>query len=110
MRLEWPFVFGLDDAGCALECLIDIAGLLGDFALAHRRLADVIMERRLLRKRRRRVRPGHLEFARRLDRVPLLVGDHAEEALIPDYLGAGNVLDRALVHSGRYRASDRGTN
>src|SRR5262249_40525423 len=41
---------------------------------------------------------------------PFLVGDHAEEALIPDYLGAGNVLDRALVHSGRYRAGDRGTN
>src|SRR6516225_4081385 len=59
MRLEWPFVFGLDDAGCALERLVD---------------------------------------------------DYAEEALIPHHPGAGNVLDRALVHSGGYRAGDRGTN
>src|SRR6202023_954327 len=75
MRLEWPFVLGLDDTARAFERVIDIARLRArDFLLAHRGLADVIVEQSLLRKWRRRIRPRHLELLRRLDRVPFLVG------------------------------------
>ena len=37
-----------------LERRVDVTGVLADLALAHRRLADVIVERRLFRERRRR--------------------------------------------------------
>ena len=110
MRLERPFVLGLDHARGGLEGVVDIAGLLVvDLALAHRRLADVVVERGLVGERRLGVRPFDLELLRRLDRVPFLVGDHAEEALVPDHLGAGNVLDRAFVDLHRHRAGDRRT-
>ena len=46
VRLERPLVLGLDHACGGLERLVDIAGLLAvDLALAHRRLADVVVER-----------------------------------------------------------------
>src|SRR6266550_3153538 len=52
MRLERPFVLGLDHARGAAERLLDVAGLLGiDLALAHWRLADVFEELRLLHER-----------------------------------------------------------
>ena len=86
-----------------LERLIDVAGLLGvDLALAHGRLADVIVERVLIDERRLHVRPFDLELLRRLDGVPLLVGDDAEEALVPDHLGARDVADRAFVDLHRH--------
>ena len=109
MRLERPFVFGLDHLGGRLERLVDVAVLLFDLALAHGCLADVIVERGLLRERRLGVRPFHFQFFRRLDGVPFLVGDDAEEALVPDHLGAGNSLDRAVVHLHRHAAGDGGT-
>ena len=108
MGLERPFVLGLDHPRGGLEGVVDIAGLLGvDLALAHRRLADVVVERGLVGERRLGVRPLDLELLRRLDRVPFLVGDDAEEALVPDHFGAGNVLDRAFVDLDRHRAGDR---
>ena len=106
MRLERPFVFGFDHARRRLERLVGIAVLLLD-ALAHRRLADVVVERGLVRERRRDARPLDFQLFGRLDRVPFLVGDHAEEALLPHHAGAGNVLDRALVDLHRHRAGDR---
>src|SRR5262249_57934713 len=67
MRLERPFVLGLDHAGGGLERLVDVADLLAaDLALAHRRLADVIVERGLVRERGLHVRPFDLELLRRL--------------------------------------------
>ena len=95
MRLERPFVFGLDHPRRRFEGVVDIADRLALFALAHRRLADVIVERRLIGERRRNLRPLDLELPRRLDRIPFLVGDDAEEALVPDHLGARDILDRA---------------
>ncbi len=110
MGLERPFVFGLDHARGRLERLVDIAGFRGlHRTLARRRLADVIVERGLIGERRRRVRPDHLELLRRLDRVPLLVGDDAEEALVPDHLGGRDIFDRALVDTHRHGAGDRRT-
>ena len=78
-----------------------------DLALAHRRFADVIVERRLFRERRRGAAHSTLSLSRRLDRVPFAVGDDAEEALVQHHLGAGNVLDRAFVDLDRHRAGDR---
>src|SRR5712691_10344294 len=94
MRLEWPFVLGLDDTGRAFERFIDIASLRArDFLLAYRGLAEVLVERSLIRKWRGCIGPCHLELLRRLDRVPFLVGDDAEKALVPNHARAGNVLD-----------------
>ena len=108
MRLERPLVFRLDDAGRRLESILDVADILaGGFRLAHRSVADVVVDRSLIRERRRGLRPLDLELPHRLDRIPFLVGDDAEEALVPDHLGAGNVLDRAFVDFYRYRAGDR---
>ena len=76
-------------------------------ALAHRRLADVVVERGLLGKRRRRVRPLDLDRLGRLDGVPLLVGDHGEEIVLAHHPRAGDVLDRGLVDPDRGRAGDR---
>ena len=109
MRLERPFILGLDHARRGLEGLVDIAGLLAvDLALAHRRVANVVVERGLIGERGLGVRPFHLERLRRLDRVPFLVGDDAEEALLPHHLGAGDLLDRAFVDLHRHRAGDGG--
>ena len=110
MRLERPLVFGLDHARRRLERLVDIAGFRGlHRALARRCLADVIVERSLIGERRRRVRPNDLELLRRLDRIPLLVGDDAEEALVPDHFGGRDIFDRAFVDAHRHGAGDRGT-
>jgi hypothetical protein len=107
MRLERPFVLGRDHAGGILECLVDVAGLLAaERALAHRGIADVIVKRALAGKRRLRVRPLDPELLGSLDRVPFLVRDHAEETLLPHHLGAGDVLDRAVVDLDRDRAGD----
>ena len=49
MGLERPLVFGLDHARRGLERVIDVAGLLTlDRPLAHRRVADVVIERGLI--------------------------------------------------------------
>ena len=72
---------------------------------AHRRIADVVVDRRsLLRERRLDVRPFHFELPHRLDGIPFLVGDDAEEALLPYDFGARNVLDRSFVDLDRHRA------
>src|ERR1700684_627801 len=76
---------------------------------ARRCLADVIVERSLIGERRRGVRPDHLELLRRLDGVPLLVGDDAEEALVPDHFGGRDIFDRAFVDAHRHGTGDRRT-
>src|ERR1700733_1046255 len=105
MRLEWPFIFGLDHPGGRLEGHVDIAILLFHHAFAHGRFANVVVERHLVRKRRRLCRPFDFQRLGCLDRIPFLVGNHAEEALIPNDLGTRNVLDRAVVDLRRHRAS-----
>ena len=110
VRLERPLVLGLDHARGGLEDLVDVAGFLAaDLALAHGGLADVIVERGLVGERGLGVRPFDLELLRRLDRVPFLVGDDPEEALLPHHLGARDVLDRAVVDLHRHAAGDRRT-
>ena len=73
------------------------------------RLADVVVKRSLLGEWRINLRPLHLQFLRRLNGIPFLVGNDAEEALVPHHFGAGNVLDRAFVHLHRHAAGHRGT-
>ena len=107
VRLERPFVLGLDHLRGGLERRIDVADVFADFALAGRRFADVIVQSRLIGERRACIRPFDLERARRLDGVPLAVGDDAEEALVPDDLRARDILDRAFVDFYRHRARDR---
>ena len=107
MRLERPFVFGLDHACGGLERFIDIADRLAVFALAHGGLADVVVQRLLVDERRLAARPLHLELLHRLDRVPFLVGDHREEVVLPHHARARNVLDRGFVDLDRGRARDR---
>ena len=63
MRLERPFVLGLDHTGGGAERLVHIAGLLAFVdVLACRCLADVVVERSLLNERRLYVRPFDLEL------------------------------------------------
>src|SRR5262245_63705286 len=97
MPLERPFVLRLDHFRGAFESIVDIAGFLVDAALAHARLADVIVERSLLGEGRLNLGPFDLELLRSLDRIPFLVGDDAQEALVPYDPRARNVLDRALI-------------
>src|SRR5262249_28334839 len=109
VRLEWPLVFGLDDARGGFEGFVDIAGFLAaDLALAHRRAADVVVERGLVRERWLCFRPFHLELLCRLDSVPLLVGDDAEEPFLPHHPRAGDVSDRAFVDLHWHAAGDGG--
>ncbi len=108
MRLERPLVLGLDHLRGGLERRVDVAVLLLDVALAHRCLADVVVERGLGRERRRRLRPFDLELLHCLDRVPLARREHGEEAFLPHHLGARNLLDRRLVDFHGHRARDRG--
>ena len=107
VRLEWPLVFRLDHARGGLERFGGVADRLLVHRLAHRRLADVVVERVLRRERRLDVRPLHLERVVRLDRVPLLVGDDGEEIAFAHHARAGDVLDRAFVDGHRRRARDR---
>ena len=93
MRLERPFVIRLDHLSGLGEGGIHVAVMLLDLALARRRVANVIVEFGLLRERRLRLRPFHLQRARRLDRIPFLLGDDGQEAFVPDDLRAGDVLD-----------------
>ncbi len=93
MRLERPFVVGLDDSRGRLERLVHIAVLLFHDTFAHRRLANVIVQRGLFREWLRIGRPFHLQHLGRTDRVPFLVGDDTQETLVPNDLGAGDFLD-----------------
>src|SRR5262249_51214690 len=107
MRLERPFVLGLDHACGGAERFLHVAGLLAlVLVLARRGLADVIVERRLLYEWRLRVRPFDLERLRGLDRIPFLLGIDGEEALLQIDLGAANVLDRRFVDLHRHGARD----
>ena len=109
VRLEWPFVFGLDDACGGFERFFDVTGFLAaDFVLAHWGAADVIVKRGLVRKRWLGVRPFHLELLCRLDCVPLLVGDDAEEPFLPHHPRPGDVPDGAFVDLHRHAAGDGG--
>ena len=107
MRLERPFIFGFDHPGRRFESLVDIAILLFHHALAHRHFANMVVERNLVRKRRRLCRPFDFQRLGSLNCIPFLVGNHAEEALIPDHFGARNILDRAVVDLHWYRAGYR---
>ncbi len=109
VRLERPFVFGLDHARRGAERLVDIAVLLFDLRLAHWRLADVIVERVLLGKRIGGVRPFDGELFGCLDGVPFAIRHHAEEAALPDDLRALDVLDAGLIDLHRDRARNRRT-
>ena len=106
VRLERPFVLGLDHLRGVLEGLIDIAVLFFDVALAYAGLADVVVQRGLIGERRLDLRPFHLELLGGLDRIPFLVGDDAEEALVPDHFGARNVLDRGFIDFYRHGAGN----
>ena len=48
--------------------------------------------------------PRHLERLRGLDRVPLVLGDHADEVALAHDAGGRDVLDRALVDAQRLGA------
>src|SRR5262249_4720211 len=63
-----------------------------DLALAHWRLADVVIERGLAGERRRRARPLDLEGPHGLDGVPFPRPRTTEEGLAPPHLGTGDVL------------------
>src|SRR5262249_28767180 len=53
VRLDWPLVYRRNHLRSRLEDLIDIPGFLApNLALAHRRVADVRVERGLIRERR----------------------------------------------------------
>ena len=109
MGLERPFVIGLDHPRGGFERFIDIADFLAaDLALAHRRVADVVVERGLIGERRLGVGPFHLELVGRPDGVPFLVGDDAEESLLPHHPRAGDVRDRAFLDFHRHAAGDGG--
>ena len=109
MRLERPFVLGLDHARRGLERLVDVAGRLAfDLALAHRRLADVVVD----------ARPGLGNGGSTSDHSTLSfsaawIASHSLSATTPrksfsqTTLAPGNVLDRALVDLDRHRARDR---
>ncbi len=112
MGLERPFVFVLDHARRGLERFIDIADRLAVDALAaHRRLADVVVDRvGVVRERRLDVRPFDLELPGGLDRAPFGVGDDAEERMaFAHHAHARDALDRGLVELHRHRARDRRT-
>ncbi len=64
------------------------------------------VERRLIEERRRRARPRDFKRTRRLDGVPLFIGDDAEEALVPHDLGGGDILVRTLVDAHGNGAGD----
>src|SRR5262249_25971403 len=106
MRLEWPFVLGLDHLGGVLERVVDIAVFLFDAALAHISLADVVIERGLFGEWVRYLRPFYLQLLRGLNGIPFLVGHYAEEALVPDHFRARNILDRAFIDFGGHAAGD----
>ncbi len=107
VRLKRPLVLGFNDASCAPERVLDVADLLGLFALADRRLADVIIERGSVREWRRRVGPLYLQLFRRLNGIPFSVRDNAEEAFVPDNLSARDVLDRTFIDLDRQGTGDR---
>jgi hypothetical protein len=70
MRLEWPFVFGLDHLGGRLERRIDVTVLHFHHALAHGCAANVIVKRSLFREWRLLDRPFDLQLLGCPDRVP----------------------------------------
>ena len=84
MRLRREFVLALDDADGLLDAFLEIAVLALELALDDRRLADVLEQPFVTGKVRLRVRPGHLERTRGLDRIPFLLGDDGEQVLDPD--------------------------
>src|ERR1700722_14034351 len=107
MRLEWPFIFGFDPPGRRFESRVDVAVLLFHHAFAHGRFTNVVVERNLVWKRWRLRRPFDFQRLGGLNCIPFLVGNHAEETLIPDHFGTRNALDRAVVDLHRYRTCYR---
>ncbi len=107
VRLERPLVFRFDHPRGGLERFGGVADRLLVHRFAHRRLADVVVERVLRRERRLDVRPLDLQRVVRLDRVPFLVGDHGEEVAFAHHARAGDALDRPLVDAHGRRARDR---
>ena len=53
MRLERPLILGFDHTRGGPECLVGVTDWFRFFALAYRRLADVVVERSRIGKRRR---------------------------------------------------------
>ena len=105
MGLERPFIFGFDDFRGLGESGLDVALLLlvrfGDG-----RLADVVVELRLIDERIGDLRPGHLQLLRGFDRVPFPGRDHADEVALADKLGARNAGDGGFIHRDHGRARD----
>ena len=88
------------------ERRIDVAGVHQQ-RVARRLLADVLVGA-ALRGERRAGRPRHLEFRRRLHRLPGLLGDDADEVALGDHLDhTRHAADGRAVHSCHCRADAR---
>src|SRR5262249_17394756 len=79
VRLEWPFIFGLNDPRRSLEGFFHVTVLFFDLPLAHGSVAHVLVERGLLREWWLHIGPGDLKFLCRLDRAPFFLSDYAQE-------------------------------
>ncbi len=98
VRLERPLVVGLDHLVRLGEGGGDVAGRLLHLPLGGRGLADEVVELGRRGEGRGGLRPGHLQRPGRLDRVPLALGRHADEVLVPHHPRALDVGDAGLVH------------
>src|SRR5258708_1537881 len=107
VRLERPFVFRLDDLGRPGPGLVDIALVDVDLLLGDLRLADVLIEAVLVRERRRRIRPFHLQRLGGANRVPFGPGDQAEIIALVDDADTLDVAGAGLLGRDRRGARDR---
>src|SRR5258706_13969486 len=92
MGLERPLVLRLDHLGGRPEGLIHIAVVFLHGALANRGLADVVVQRRLGREWRGKLRPFHLDLLYRLDGIPFPVRPPAAATVSPTPAAAAGVL------------------
>jgi hypothetical protein len=87
VRLHRGRVGRFEPARRGSERLCGVSRARNDLVLEARRLANVRVDV-VHRRQPGPVRPLHLEVPRGLDRIPLALGDHAEEVLAAHDLGA----------------------